>query len=46
MHLMDFPGPLAYDAQPDVLYHNKGDGTFEDVTQKWASKTLMEEPWV
>jgi enediyne biosynthesis protein E4 len=27
-----FPGPMAYDAQPDVLYHNKGDGTFEDVT--------------
>ena len=29
-----FPGPLAYDAQPDVLYHNKGDGTFEDVTKQ------------
>ena len=29
-----FPGPLAYDAQPDVLYHNNGDGTFEDVTKK------------
>jgi enediyne biosynthesis protein E4 len=28
-----FPGPLAYDAQPDVLYHNNGDGTFDDVTQ-------------
>jgi hypothetical protein len=28
-----FPGPMAYDAQPDVLYHNKGDGTFEDVTK-------------
>ena len=28
-----FPGPLAYDAQPDVLYHNNGDGTFEDVTK-------------
>jgi hypothetical protein len=27
-----FPGPMAYDAQQDVLYHNKGDGTFEDVT--------------
>jgi hypothetical protein len=27
-----FPGPLAYDAQPDILYHNNGDGTFEDVT--------------
>ncbi len=28
-----FPGPMAYDAQPDILYHNNGDGTFEDVTQ-------------
>ncbi|MFB3786496.1 MAG: CRTAC1 family protein [bacterium] len=29
-----FPGPLAYPGQPDTLYHNRGDGTFEDVTQK------------
>jgi enediyne biosynthesis protein E4 len=29
-----FPGPLAYDAQPDILYHNNGDGTFEEVTKK------------
>ncbi|MEA3478365.1 MAG: CRTAC1 family protein [Bacteroidota bacterium] len=28
-----FPGPMAYDGQPDVLYHNRGDGTFEDVTR-------------
>jgi hypothetical protein len=28
-----FPGPMAYDAQPDVLYHNNGDGTFDDVTK-------------
>ncbi|HUX55923.1 MAG TPA: VCBS repeat-containing protein [Bacteroidales bacterium] len=28
-----FPGPLAYDSQMDVLYHNNGDGTFEDVTE-------------
>ena len=28
-----FPGPMAYDAQPDVLYHNRGDGTFENVTE-------------
>lgn len=29
-----FPGPMAYDAQKDILYHNNGDGTFEDVTEK------------
>ncbi len=28
-----FPGPLAFEAQPDVLYRNRGDGTFEDVTK-------------
>ena len=28
-----FPGPLAYDSQPDILYHNNGDGTFMDVTK-------------
>ena len=27
-----FPGPMAYDSQPDYLYRNNGDGTFEDVT--------------
>jgi hypothetical protein len=27
-----YPGPLAYPAQPDVLYRNRGDGTFEDVS--------------
>ncbi|MFC2125491.1 CRTAC1 family protein [Bacteroidota bacterium] len=29
-----FPGPMAYDGEPDVLYHNNGDGTFENVTEK------------
>ncbi len=28
-----FPGPMAYDAERDYLYHNNGDGTFEDVTE-------------
>ncbi len=29
-----FPGPLSYKGQPDVLYHNNGDGTFTDVTRQ------------
>ena len=28
-----FPGPLAYDSQKDILFHNLGDGKFEDVTE-------------
>jgi len=28
----DYCGPLAYDSVPDRLFHNRGDGTFEDVT--------------
>ena len=28
-----FPGPLSYSGQADILYHNRGDGTFEDVTE-------------
>ena len=28
-----FPGPMAYDSQKDVLYHNKGDGIFKNVTE-------------
>lgn len=35
-----FPGPLAYDAQPDILYHNNGDGTFEDVTKSMGITDL------
>lgn len=35
-----FPGPMAYDAQPDILYHNNGDGTFEDVTQAMGIKDV------
>lgn len=27
-----FHGPLAYRGQPDILYHNRGDGSFEDMT--------------
>ena len=29
----EFPGPLSYLGQSDVLYHNEGDGTFVDVTE-------------
>ncbi len=29
-----YPGPLSYPAQSSVLYHNNGDGTFTDVTEK------------
>ena len=28
----DYCGPLAYDPQPDRLFRNRGDGTFEDVS--------------
>jgi enediyne biosynthesis protein E4 len=29
-----YPGPLAYKAEFNVLYRNRGDGTFEDVSDK------------
>lgn len=29
-----YPGPLAYAGQANVLYRNRGDGTFEDVTRQ------------
>lgn len=28
-----YPGPLAYPGEPNVLYRNKRDGTFEEVTR-------------
>jgi enediyne biosynthesis protein E4 len=28
-----YPGPLAYPGEPNVLYRNKGNGTFEDITR-------------
>lgn len=30
----DYCSPLIYDPEPDRLYHNRADGTFEDVTAK------------
>ena len=35
-----FPGPLAYKPQPDALYRNRGDGTFEDVTLRMGITQL------
>jgi len=35
-----FPGPMAYNSQPDYLYRNKGDGTFEDVTGSMGIKDI------
>jgi len=29
-----YPGPLAYDAELNLLYRNRGDGTFEDVSER------------
>ncbi len=29
-----FPGPLSYPGRADILYHNRGDGSFEEVTMK------------
>jgi enediyne biosynthesis protein E4 len=28
-----YPGPLAYPGEIDVLYRNRGDGTFEDISE-------------
>jgi len=30
----EFPGPLAYPAQPHFLYHNNKDGTFSEVSKQ------------
>ncbi len=35
-----FPGPLAFDAEADVLYRGRGDGTFEDVTARTGLDVL------
>jgi hypothetical protein len=35
-----FPGPLSYRAQAHVLYRNRGDGTFEDVSERAGIRAL------
>ena len=35
-----FPGPLAYDAQADRLYHNLGDGSFEEVSEQMGIEDM------
>jgi hypothetical protein len=32
-HMKAYCGPTAYEGVPPTLYHNRGDGTFEDVTR-------------
>lgn len=32
----DYCAPRSYKGLPNVLYLNKGDGTFEDVSEKWG----------
>ncbi len=37
----DYCGPDSYEAVPDRLLHNKGDGTFEDVTEAAGISTAF-----
>ena len=36
----DYCGPEAYEGVSDVLYHNRGNGTFEDVTRQAGIDTV------
>ncbi|MCH7666921.1 MAG: VCBS repeat-containing protein, partial [Acidobacteria bacterium] len=38
--LRDYCGPLSYDSVSDVLYRNRGDGTFEDATTTSLVKNI------
>ena len=38
--LVDFPGPQRFRGVPDVLYRNRGDGTFEDVSAETGIAAL------
>ena len=33
-HLPFYPSPMAYDPVPNTLYRNRGDGTFEDISDR------------
>jgi hypothetical protein len=37
----DYCGPDSYPSIPDRLYHNRGDGSFEDVTERAGLSTFL-----
>ena len=40
----DYCGPPTYQPQPDRLFHNRGDGTFEDVTGRAGHRSARPAP--
>lgn len=37
----DYCNPRFYEGQPNQLFLNRGDGTFEDVSEKWGLRSLV-----
>lgn len=37
----DYCSPKFYEGQPNQLFLNRGDGTFEDVSEKWGIRDLV-----
>lgn len=37
----DYCSPKFYEGQPNQLFLNRGDGTFEDVSEKWGLRELV-----
>ena len=37
----DYCSPKFYEGQPNQLFLNRGDGTFEDVSEKWGIRSLV-----